>query len=156
MPIVRMPIVRMPIVPMPIIRPPTEYRSFVISFETLIERNCSLDEDEYYYLMKYTKQDAHELVKSCFDKDAKKAYARARKTLDKRFGNESVVAQKYLNKLLSWDPIPSEYPKELNKFASHLTMCLNMMDRMTDITELNSRLDIQEIVLKLPFDMRKQ
>ena len=51
----------------------TEYRSFVISFESLIERNCSLDEDKYYYLMKYTKKDAHELVKSCFDKDAKKA-----------------------------------------------------------------------------------
>ena len=82
-------------------------------------------------------------------------YARARKTLDKRYGNESVVAQKYLNKLLSWDPIPSEDAKEPNKFASYLTMCLNMMDRMTDLTELNSRRDIQKTVLKVTLRYEK-
>lgn len=60
-----------------------------------------------------------------------------------------------LDQLYNWPTIRSEDSTELNKFASYLTTCSNLMKNMSSLNQLNSLRDIKEIIMKLPFDLRK-
>ena len=133
----------------------TEYNTFMLSFERLIEEHCLSDKDKYYYLLRYTAGDANQLVSSCHNVDASKAFDDAKNLLKDRFGNEYVIAQKYLDRLYNWPVIKSEDSVGLNKFASYITTCCNMMKNMSALNQLNSLRDIKEIMMKLPYDMRK-
>ena len=117
------------------------YRTFVLSFERCINEKCN-EREKYYYLLKYTKGDAHKLVMSCQGSDDKTNYHEARKLLHKTYGNEYVIAGKYLEKLHSWPEIRSEDPTSLTAFARFLTTCLNLMDQMKPLNQLNRRRDI--------------
>ena len=109
-----------------------------------------------YYLLHYTEGEAKQLVFSCHEpSSAENSFKQAKKLLENRYGNEYVLAQKYLYKLSNWQPIKSEDPTELKNFASFLTTCLNMMNKMSALSQLNSWRDLQEIMLKLPFDLQK-
>ena len=128
----------------------------MISFERLIEKKCSNPEDKYYYLLHYTEGEDKQLVFSCHEpSSAENSFKQAKKLLENRYGNEYVLAQKYLYKLRNRQPIKSEDPTELNNFASFLTTCLNMMNKMSALSQLNSWRDLQLIMLKLPFDLQK-
>ena len=132
-----------------------EYNTFKLSFQRLIEEKCLSNEDRYYYLLRYTSGEAHRLVSSCQHPDAKKAYESAKTLLDSQYGNEHIIAQQYLEELARWPSIKSEDSVELNKFAMFLTTCLNMMTRMSALNQLNSWRDIMEVVMKLPYDLRR-
>lgn len=134
----------------------TEYRNFIISFERIIGQRCSQDDDKFYYLMKYTSGEAYGLVKSCHSTDIRSGYKEARELLEKHYGNEYRIAQRYLSKLQNWEALKSEDSNAMRKFAAYLTECGNMMRNMTALNQLNSWRDIREIMMKLPWDLRKQ
>lgn len=67
----------------------TEYSTFTLSFERLIEEHCSSDKDRFYYLLRYTSGDANQLVASCQNADAVVAFKDAKQLLKDRYGNES-------------------------------------------------------------------
>ena len=133
-----------------------EYRPFILAFERLIEKSCTSDEDKYYYLLRYTTEQANDLVNSCYSENTTDAFKQAKKLLETTYGNQYKLAQRYLDQLLNWEPIKSEDSKELAKFSAYLTTCLNLMSKMSALNQLNSWRDIKEIVMKLPFDLRKQ
>ena len=134
----------------------SSYRTFKLSFMRIIEREEVCDADRYFYLLKYTAGEAYTLVNSCYSKNATKALDSAKKALDSQYGNEFLQAQEILRKLRDWRPIKSENPNELARFAAYLMSCLNMMEDMTSLNQLNSWRDIREIVLILPYDLRKK
>ena len=134
----------------------TEYRTFIISFERLIEKYCNNDEDKYYYLLKYTEKEANQLVTSCYNENSTDAFTSAKKCLEEKYGNQHRLAQIYIDKILDWNTIKSEDAKELSKFASYLTTCQNMMHKMSSLNQLNSWRDLKEIMMKLPYDLRRQ
>ena len=132
----------------------TEYRSFMLTFEKMIEQYCVDFDDKFYYLMKYTIGEAHQLVNSCYSDDGEKSYRDAKALLEKQYGNEYVIAQKYLDKLQNWPVIKAEEGESLRKFASFLTLCNNMMGKMRSLNQLDSWRDIKEIIMKLPWSLR--
>ena len=134
----------------------TEYQSFCLTFHQAIEKKCDSFEDKYYYLLKYTAGEANNLVKSCHNINSRKAYHEARCLLDDKYGNEYIIAQKYLQKLQNWTPIKAEDGPELNRFASFLTTIENLMKNKSSLNQLNSPRDIKEIIMKLPYNMRLQ
>ena len=132
-----------------------DYRPFILSFDRLIDKKCTSAEDKYYYLLHFTSGGAKQLVASCHNSNASEAYKQARQLLENTYGNEHILAQKYLDKLYQWETIKSEDSKELCRFSSFLTTCLSMMTNMSALSQLNSLRDIKEILLKLPYDLRK-
>ena len=57
---------------------PIDYRSFISSFEHMIESKIEHAKDKLYYLEQYTSGQARELVKTCLFLDADIGFARAK------------------------------------------------------------------------------
>ena len=135
---------------------PTEFRSFILSFERTVMQRTSNKSDLYYALMKFTKGEAQQLVKSCNFYDADMAHTKAREQLEKMYGNEYVAANHYLLKLEKWNQIEDEDAKSLHELSLFLTRCSALMDRVNSLNQLNSLKEISSIVKKLPSDLRKR
>ena len=133
----------------------TNYKPFILSFDRMIAHGCVNDVDKYYYLQRYTTGHPQELVKSCLSADFTASYNNARSLLHRYYGNEVILAQKYLDKLDQWPNIKSEDAKALDEFALCLTTCLNMLPNNSYLNQLNTWKEIKTLVMKLPFDMRK-
>lgn len=133
----------------------TRYRTFLIGFEQTIVKKCTRNSDKYFYLMRYTAGRANKLVESCNNMNADVAYESAIKLLNRNFGDENVISQHYLCKLRDWQPVKSDDVAALEEFVLYLTSCLNIMSNMDALNQLNSLHEIKELVLKLPYDMRK-
>ena len=134
----------------------TQYNFFILSFERAIEQRCIDPIDKYYSLLKYTKGQANELVKSCSGLDPKSSYDLARKTLKETYGNEYNISNCFLEKLENWPQVENEDSEGLEDLATFLRSCLNMMQSMSSLNQLNSLKEICDITSKLPFDLRKQ
>ena len=132
----------------------TEYQTFLLTFEMMIERKCTSFSDKFFYLLKYTNGEAHELVKSCHSSNIKESYVNAKAILNKHYGNEYKIAQQYLSKLNNWPQIRGEDPAEMKRFATFLISCANLMKKMSSLNQLNSVRDIKDILLKLPWNLR--
>jgi len=78
-----------------------EYPAFTTAFDSIISRNVPSDRDRLYFLDKYTKGKANEVVKGFLAMTSDSAYERARKLLDERFGNPIHVAKAYKSSLRS-------------------------------------------------------
>ena len=72
---------------------PFEYPAFITAFDSIISANVSLDRDRLFFLDKYTKDKANEVVKGYLAMSSDSAYKEARKLLDHRFGNPVNVAE---------------------------------------------------------------
>ena len=67
-----------------------------------------LDRDRLFFLDKYTKDTANEVVKGYLAMSSDSAYKEARKLLDHRFGNPVNVAEAYKSSLRKWPQIRTE------------------------------------------------
>ena len=105
-------------------------------------------------MQEYTSGEANTLVKSCLQRDLKQAYINAKKVLDEKYGNEYIIAQQYLQKLADWPQIKAEDRTAMHQFSLFLTSIENLMCKMTTLNQLNSRRDMKEILMKLPYNMR--
>ena len=150
-------------VQLPITEPPTfdgsdplEYKAFTIAFEKSICERTSDPSDLFYCLLKYTKGGANKLVSSCNTENTAKAYKTARQLLESTYGNEYLIASKYLEKLENWPVIKKEDSSALKELSVFLNRCLAMMSNMDELNQLNSLKEIRDIVKKLPYDLRKK
>ena len=132
----------------------TKYRKFKLSFSQMIENYCDAD-SKFHYLLQYTEGYAHELVSSCHSDDARRSFDRAFSTLERKYGDDYVLAQAYLSKLKSWPQIQYDDGKSLEKLSLFLTSCLNIMEEVSDLGQLNNHEEIKMIIDKLPLDVRK-
>ena len=105
---------------------PTEYISFVTSFEHIIESKIEHVKDKLYYLEQYSSGQSRRLVKTCLFLDPDRGFAKAKELLHKHFGNEYQIASAYIKKALSWSPIraeDSQTPKVLSSVSPRLFKC---------------------------------
>ena len=133
-----------------------DYRYFIDNFKRTIEDKCENYSDRFYYLLQYTSYTANDLVKSCSHPDPRAAYNSAIQLLDREYGNEYRVATEYLDKLENWKEIRSEDGESLHSLSTFLATCASSMHAMGMLNQLNSPKEIMAIVLKLPYELRKQ
>ena len=93
---------------------------------------------------------------SCNSSSAEGGYRKARALLHENFGDEFLIAHKYLEKLDAWPVIAPEDVSALDKFHTYVSTCLNMMENMNQLNQLNSLKEIKNLVMKLPYNMRIQ
>lgn len=141
---------------LPVKEPPTfsgdyfEYPAFTTAFDSIISRNVPLDRDRLYFLDKYTKGKANEVVKGFLAMSSDSAYERARKLLDERFGNPVHVAEAYKSSLRSWPKINDGDSSGIQEFSDFLVRCEEAMKTMQSIGDLNSTETLRLVSSKLP------
>ena len=125
-------------------------------FKVTIDARCQNSTDKLFYLEKYTANGPKELVRSCYGGDDDVGYNRALSLLEKHYGNEYKIADCYLQKLNNWPVIKEEDGKTFEALAVFLTTCLNNIDELTSLNQLNSPKEMMSIVQKLPYKYREK
>ena len=85
-----------------------------------IHNKCGTAVDKPYYLQQFTAGAAQEIVRSCSNSDANKAYRQALQLLEEEYGNEHKMAAAFLEKLENWPPIKNEDCEKSKDFTTHL------------------------------------
>ena len=76
--------------------------------------------------------------------------------LKKHYGNEYKIADSYLQKLENWPAMRDEDGKQIESLSLFLTTCLNNMDELTSLNQLNSPKELMLIIQKLPYKFREK
>ena len=129
---------------------PFEYPAFITAFDSIISANVPSDRDRLFFLDKYTKDKANEVVKGFLAMSSDSAYKEARKLLDHRFGNPVHVAEAYKSSLRKWPQISDGNSSGLQEFSDFLVRCEEAMKTMKSMGDLDSTQTLLQISAKLP------
>jgi len=127
-----------------------EYPAFVTAFDSIICSNLPSNRDCLYFLDKYTKGKANDVVNGFLAMSSDSAYAKARKMLDQRFGNPVHVAEAYKSSLRSWSKINYGNSSGLQDFSDFLVHCKEAMKTMQSMEDLDSTETLHLVSSKLP------
>ena len=129
---------------------PFKYPAFVTAFDSIISSNVPSDRDRFYFLDKYTKGKANDVVKGFVAMSSDSAYKGARKLLDHRFGNPVHVAEAYKSSLRKWPQIHDGDSSGIQEFSDFLVRCEEAMKTVQSMGDLDSTETLKQISSKLP------
>ena len=129
---------------------PFQYPAFITAFDSIIFAYVPLDRDCLFFLNKYTKDKANEVVKGFLAMSSDSTYKEARKLLDHRFGNPVHVAEAYKSSLRKWPQISDGNSSGLQEFSDFLVRCEEAMKTMNSMGDLDSTQTLLQISAKLP------
>ena len=141
---------------LPAKEPPTfdgnafEYPAFATAFDAIISANVSSDRDRLYYLEKYTKGKASDVVKGFLSVASNDSYQQARKLLDERFGNPIHVAEAYKLRMRNWPNIGEGSSKALQEFSDFLVRCAEAVKTIGSPAKLDTTDTLIAMTAKLP------
>lgn len=129
---------------------PFDYPSFIAAFDSIICDKVSSNKDRLYFLEKYTKDKANDVVKGFLAVNSENAYSEARKLLDHRFGNPVHVAEAYKSRLRNWPHISDGDSTKLQAFSDFLIRCQEAAKTVGATGELDSTQALLQVGAKLP------
>ncbi|XP_063878734.1 uncharacterized protein LOC135110395 [Scylla paramamosain] len=139
---------------------PMEFPSWLKNFETYVESKTSVGKERLAYLERYTTGEAKDAIKMLMHFNSDADYVQAKKILSDRFGNKSIIADAYTNKLMNWLPISPHNGPALTAFSDFLKCCLAAMKHTSYLSFLNDPREQRKVLAKLPghvvHDWRKQ
>lgn len=127
-----------------------EYPAFVTAFDSIIAANVPSDRDRLYFLEKYTRGKANDVVKGFLAMPSDSAYREARKLLDHRFGNPVHVAEAYKSSLRNWPQIEDGNSSKLQEFSDFLVRCEEAMKCMQSTADIDNTQTLLQVCAKLP------
>ena len=80
----------------------------------------------------------------------REGYARARQLLNDRFGNEYVVAEAWVDKVISGDPMKASCGHYIQQLADDVRGCYETLKAMGRLGDVDSRVWIVKIEERLP------
>ena len=120
------------------------------TFDSIICSNVPSNKDRLYFLDKYTRGKANNVVKGFLAMSSDSAYDKARKMLDQRFGNPVHVAEAYKSRLRNWPKINDGDSSGLQDFSDFLIRCEEAMKTMQSMGDLDSTETLRLASSKLP------
>ena len=129
---------------------PLDWPTWKVSFETVIEKRTMNSNEKILYLLQYLSGAPKKIVEGYQFLKTADAYSEAKKTLEKRFGHPSVVAEAFRKRLENW---PKIHPKDgfaLREFADFLKTCELAMQTVEDLETLNKQHDNKQLLKVLP------
>lgn len=134
---------------------PRQYQTFIRSIEHNIEGRTSDACDRLQFLLQYTSDQPHELVKSCIHMDPTAGYNKAKTLLKEFFGDDFKIADAYMKEIMDWPTIKPEDGTALHSFALFLTGCSNAMSDISYLEDLDNTTNIKLLVSKLPYKLKE-
>ena len=135
---------------------PLDYQFFIRAFEYGIERKTESCQDRLYFLEQFTLGQPRELVRSCQYMHPDRGYIEAKKLLRKHFGDDHKIAISYLDKAVSWPVIKTEDAEALQAYSVFLNGCMNAMNSVEYLEELNHPTNMKAILSKLPYKIQER
>ena len=132
------------------------YESFIQAFKHLIEDKTSSSQDRLYFLEQYTSGQPKSLVQSCLHMESHRGYEEAKRLLKEHYGDEIKISSAYLERALNWTSIKADDGRALQAYAMYLRGCLNAMQDLHYMDELDIPCNIRSIVFKLPYKLRER
>lgn len=132
----------------------TKFKTFLLSFERIIENICNSDSDKLIYLEQFTSGKAKKLVQSCAHFDVSVAFIKAKALLIQEYGNEFRISSSYIEKLDEWPIIRPENVEDLENLYIFLINCNHYIENLTWHNQLQNPKEIMNIVAKLPYKLR--
>ncbi|XP_013402058.1 uncharacterized protein LOC106167743 [Lingula anatina] len=129
---------------------PSKYHAFIFSFEQNVEKMTTDGSAKLLRLLQYTRGEAKEAIRMCTLIGGEEGYCKARDTLAKRFGDDSLVTERILSSIKKGGPLKT--PLELRRFADDIENAILVLKRLRRLPELDTQSSIVEMVGRLqPF-----
>lgn len=129
---------------------PLDWPTWKVSFETVIEKRTMNSNEKILYLLQYLSGAPKKIVEGYQFLKTADAYSEAKKTLEKRFGHPSVVAEAFRKRLENWPKIHPRDGFALREFADFLKTCELAMQTVEDLETLNKQHDNKQLLKVLP------
>ena len=126
-----------------------DYPYFMATFAQVVEENIPDQRGRLSILVKYTKGDVKELVKSCVYLADDVCYTRAKELLDRKFGSPFKIAADYRKQLMAWPKVKASDAASLNQFEIFLLKYQSSMARVGRASDNMPEL-LQLLQSKLP------
>jgi hypothetical protein len=100
-----------------------DYPVFIRAFEVIIERRVSSNRDRLYFLNKYTKGKANEVIKVLITSSSESSYTKAKQLLAERYGDPHQVSDAYKVKLKKWPKVKDGDSDGYQEYSDFLCRC---------------------------------
>jgi hypothetical protein len=125
---------------------PLEYRYFRTTFREVVETKVHDAGGRLTRLLKFTCGDAKELIKHCIYEERSTCFDVAISLLDKEYGNQQVIVNRYLQELRHWPAIKLNDAKEYKRFYRFLRSGTTFQ-KDGKLKELDSESIIRSLIL---------
>ncbi|XP_014674676.1 PREDICTED: uncharacterized protein LOC106814832 [Priapulus caudatus] len=125
---------------------PLKYHSFIMSFQSMVA-NIPNDSIKLNNLISSCKGNARDAIEFCVMKPPEEGYAAALGALRSRFGSNVVVSQAWISKVIDRESVSVT---NLSGYAADLENCLQSLEALGYLNELDNQASLRQIVSKLP------
>ena len=128
---------------------PLEYTYFITNFKEIVENSVDSQTGRLNRLIKYTTDEAKELIKHCVHEPSVNCYDKALDLLNREYGNKYKISCAYMEELRIWPQVKQNDANAFKRFYRFLLRCLTIQKR-GELDVLNSPMSIRQLQLKLP------
>ena len=128
------------------------FNYFIETFKNVVENLITDPRQRLVRLLKYTKDEAKELIKHCVYDSTEDCYETALKLLKQEYGNPFRIACAHLEKLKKWPQIKSNDAAGMKNLYRFLVRCVAF--QKTGALDLDSPLVIRNVQLSLPVHLQ--
>ena len=129
---------------------PLDFYIFMNTFDNIVDSASVSDAAKLARLFEYCEDKAKSVIKPCALMSPREGYARARQLLKDRFGNEYVVAEAWVDKVISGDLIKANCGNSIQQLADDVRGCYETLKAMGRLEDVDSRVRMVKIVERLP------
>ena len=130
---------------------PMLYHAFIRSFEENVEKMLPDDGARLARLMHLCKGDAGRAIRCCNLMDPEQGYARARRLLERRFGDSHTITELWIKKLNEGGPRIN-----LQEYADELLECYESLKALGALQEMDAQRNLLAMVTKLPMHLQNK
>ncbi|XP_030834729.1 apical junction molecule-like [Strongylocentrotus purpuratus] len=135
---------------------PLDYLTFIRNFEYVVEKRTDEPFRRLELLLKYTRGEAHELIRECpHIQPSKRAYETAKSMLHRDYGKQSNIINAYKERAIAWEQIRSGDRQGLRKFAIYLNNCSHVR-AAGDLGGMDSESFLRVLASKLPLYLQQK
>ena len=127
---------------------PLDYWPFMRSFENTVDAKTSDDSVKLSSLIQYSGGKVKKLLQCCLVMEPKDGYKRALELLKDRFGDDNMIAQAWVNKIVRHPDVKGV--ENIRDYADVVSCCYETLQSMKFISELENRRSMKMIIEKLP------
>ncbi|XP_014663229.1 PREDICTED: uncharacterized protein LOC106805948 [Priapulus caudatus] len=131
---------------------PLDYWPFIRAFKHTVDNKSADPGTKLTCLMQYCRGRAKSLLQCCLVKEPADGYRLALHLLEERFGNNFVIAQEWIKKIISRPNVKGTVA--LREFADDLRCCQETLETMGYAAEMDNSHSMLAIVEKLPYHLQ--
>ena len=135
---------------------PMNYWVFMNSFDSCVGNKSVDDGAKLNRLFEYCKGKAARVIRPCALMKPSEGYVKARKLLKERFGNDFMILQAWIGKVTEGPFLKPNNGEALQDFADDVRGCMETLNAMGKLNEMDSRIRMVKIIERLPLYLQSR